>query len=164
MAFDTYITIKDIEGEVVAQGVEKSIEVYSFSWGVANTVTPGSTGGRALSAGKAQMSSLNIMKKVDKASAKLFQSCADGKQIAEATVVMRKAINGKQEIFLKYVLTDLMVESVQWSGSSGGDDTPTESVSLAFAKAQIEYTMYSEKGAPTKAGQGMWDLHKLTAK
>ena len=32
-----------------------------------------------------------------------------------------------------------MVESVQWSGSSGGDDTPTESVSFAFAKVEIDY-------------------------
>jgi type VI secretion system secreted protein Hcp len=164
MAFDTYITIKDIEGEVVAAGVEKSIEVYSFSWGVSAQVTPGSTGGAALSAGKAQMSSFNIMKKVDKASAKLFQSVADGKQIPEATVVMRKAINGKQEIFLKYVFSGLMVESVQWSGSSGGDDTPTESVSLAFAKCSIEYTMYDGKGTASKAGMAAWDLHKLTNK
>ena len=165
MAFDTYITIKDIEGEVVAAGVEKSIEIYSFSWGVSAPVTPGSTGGTALSAGKAQMSSFNIMKKVDKASAKLFQSVADGKQINEATVTMRKAGgDAGQAAFLVYEFTDLLVESVQWSGSSGGDDTPTESVSLAFAKCQIEYTMYDLKGTPSKGGQAAWDLHKLTNK
>lgn len=163
MAFDTYITIKDIEGEVVATGVEKSIEIYSFSWGVASTVTPGSTGGRALSAGKAQMSSFNIMKKVDKASAKLFQSCADGKQIAEATVVMRKAINGKQETFLKYVFTDLMVESVQWSGSSGGDDTPTESVSFAFAKVTVEYKTQAADGKLTAGTPVTWDQTKVAS-
>jgi type VI secretion system secreted protein Hcp len=161
MAFDTYITIKGVEGEVVAKGAEKSIEIYSFSWGVSNPVSAGSTGGRALSAGKAQMSSFNIMKKVDKASAKLFQNCAGGAQIPEATVIMRKAINGKQETFLKYTFTDLMVESVQWSGSSGGDDTPTESVSLAFAKVAIEYTMYDQKGTAAKAGQAEYNLHAV---
>jgi len=158
MAFDTYINIKGVDGEVSAAGAEKSIEVYSFSWGVSNPVTAGSTGGRALSGGKASLSTFNIMKKVDKTSAKLFQNCAGGQQIPEATVIMRKAINGKQETFLKYVFTDLMVESVQWSGSSGGDDTPTESVSLAFNKVAIEYTMYDQKGTATKAGQASWDL------
>ena len=33
-----------------------------------------------------------------------------------------------------------MVESIQWSGSSGGDDTPTESVSFAFAKVKVTYS------------------------
>ena len=34
----------------------------------------------------------------------------------------------------KYTFTDVMVDSIQWSGSPGGDDVPTESVSFAFAK------------------------------
>ena len=34
---------------------------------------------------------------------------------------------GHSRSFLKYTFTDVMVESIQWSGSTGGDDTPTES-------------------------------------
>ena len=37
-----------------------------------------------------------------------------------------------------------MVESIQWSGSSGGDDTPTESVSIAFAKVKISYSKQAD--------------------
>jgi type VI secretion system secreted protein Hcp len=46
--------------------------------------------------------------------------------------------------------------------SSGGDDTPTESVSLAFAKVEVEYQQQDSKGGtvgkPVKAG---WDLTKV---
>ena len=52
----------------------------------------------------------------------------------------------QQQVFLKYTFTDVMVESVQWSGSTGGDDTPTESVSLAFAKVAIEYSEAGRRG------------------
>ena len=69
----------------------------------------------------------------------------------------------EQQVFLKYVFTDVMVESVQWSGSTGGDDTPTESVSLAFAKVAIEYSKQDEAtGAMSAAGNASWDLTKVS--
>ena len=60
---------------------------------------------------------------------------------------MRKAagLDGGQQTFMKYTFTDVMVESIQWSGSSGGDDTPTESVSFAFAKVTIDYSKQDMK-------------------
>ena len=65
-------------------------------------------------------------------------------------------------MFLKYVFTDVMVESIQWSGSTGGDDTPTESVSLAFAKVAINYSKQDkETGAMAPAGDASWDLTKV---
>src|SRR5438105_3676703 len=139
MAFDTFLEIKGVEGECTAKGMEAKIEIYSFSWGASNptTVSSGATG---LSAGKVSISSFNIMKKTEKSSPVLFSACCIGKHFATATVTMRKATGeGGQKAFLTYTFTDVMVESIQWSGSSGGDDTPTESVSLAFGKVAISY-------------------------
>jgi type VI secretion system secreted protein Hcp len=165
MAFDTYLKIEGVEGEATAVGVEKQIEIYSFSWGASNPVSVASSGGAALSAGKVSISSFNIMKKADKASTALFQACANGKNFPKAWVTMRKAGGeGGQAPFLQYDFETVMVESIQWSGSSGGDDTPTESVSLAFSKVAITYSTLDAKGSPTKAGQAAWDLSKVSAK
>jgi type VI secretion system secreted protein Hcp len=159
MAFDTYIKFDGIDGEVTAKGMEKTIEIYSFSWGASNPTSAHSSGGKALSAGKVSVSSFNLMKKVDKTSAQLFQNCCTGKMINKATVTMRKAGgDAGQAAFLVYEFTDLLVESVQWSGSSGGDDTPTESVSFAFGKVDITYNQIDKKGSPTKAGQAAYDI------
>ena len=86
------------------------------------------------------------MKKTETSSSKLFAACCAGQHFPTATVEMSKATgtSGEQQVFLKYVFTDVMVESVQWSGSTGGDDTPTESVSLAFAKVAIAYSKQDE--------------------
>jgi type VI secretion system secreted protein Hcp len=98
------------------------------------------------------------MKKTEKSSAKLFQSCVSGKALDNALVTMRKAGgDAGQEAFLTYKFTNVMVESIQWSGSSGGDDSPTESVSLAFAKVEIEYKAQDDKGKVAVAGQASWD-------
>jgi type VI secretion system secreted protein Hcp len=71
--------------------------------------------------------------------------------------------SGQQQVFLKYDFTDVMVESIQWSGSSGGDDTPTESVSFAFGKVAITYSKQDDaSGAMSPAGNASWDLTKVS--
>ena len=164
MAFDTYLDITGVEGECTAKGFEKKIEIYSFSWGASNptSVGPGRDG---LSAGRVSVSSFNVMKKTEKSSAKLFQACCDGTHFPTAVVTMRKAGGAAgQQIFLKYSFTGCMVESIQWSGSSGGDDSPTESLSLAFSKVKIEYFMQDAKGSMAVAGQAQWDLVTVSSK
>jgi len=166
MSFDTYMCIDKaavVKGEATAKGLDPPVgwfEIFSFSWGASNPTTVG-TGGKGLSAGKVSVSSFNIMKKTENASPLLFMACCAGQHYKEAKVIMRKATGteGGQAIFLQYDFTDVMVESVQWSGSSGGDDTPTESVSFAFAKVAIGYSIQdTEKGTMTAGNQASWDL------
>jgi type VI secretion system secreted protein Hcp len=114
-----------------------------------------------LSAGKVSVSSFNVMKKTENASPLLFSACCNGQHYGKAKVVMRKATGADagQQIFLEYDFTDVMVESIQWSGSSGGDDTPTESLSFAFAKVEIKYSLQDTAKGGMKAGnQASWDL------
>jgi len=165
MAFDAYLKIEGVDGEVKAGGMDKTIEIYSFSFGASNPTSVNSSGGSGRSAGKVEVSSFSFMKKLDKASSTLFQSCCTGKHFPKATLSLRKA-GGEagQAVFLEYVLTQVFVDSIQWSGSSGGDDTPTESVSFNFAKIELTYNTIDEKGKASKAGQAGWDLVKLSAK
>jgi type VI secretion system secreted protein Hcp len=170
MAFDTYMMIadgSDVKGEATATGLTAPaavgwIEVFSFSWGASNPTTVGTTS-TGLSAGKVSVSSFNVMKKTELSSCKLFSACCTGQHYATATVVMRKATgtSGGQQIFLQYDFTDVMVESIQWSGSSGGDDTPTESVSFAFAAVTITYKVQAEAAGTLGDGaNASWDLTK----
>jgi type VI secretion system secreted protein Hcp len=170
MAFDTYMQINtgaspDPVGEATATFVPAmpgAFEIFSFSWGASNPTTVGTTGS-GLSAGKVSVSSFNIMKKSDKASPVLFSACCVGQHYAKAIVVCRKAAGtaGKQSIFLQYDFKDVMIESIQWSGSSGGDDTPTESVSFAFGVVNITYNLQDTvTGAVSKGSSASWDLTK----
>ena len=162
MAFDTFLDIATVEGECTADGMEKKIEIFSFSWGASNPTTV-SSGKDGLSAGKVSVSSFNVMKKSEKSSTKLFAACCAGSHFATAIVTMRKATgDAGQKAFLVYTFTDVMIESVQWSGSSGGDDTPTESLSIAFAKVSVEYSMQDDKGVMKPAGNASWDLTKVS--
>jgi type VI secretion system secreted protein Hcp len=143
MASDIFAKLGDIKGESLDDKHKDEIEVLSLSWGVSNSgsMGHGSGGGE----GKASFSDLSFMHTVDKASPVLMQNCATGVHLKEATITHRKSGKGQQE-YLIVKLNDVIVTSVQNSGSSGGGDT-TESVSLAFAKVNIEYKPQKADGS-----------------
>lgn len=160
MAFDAFLKIKGVDGEATAKGYEKAIELYSFSWGASNptTIGMGSGGG----AGKVSLSSFNIMKRTDVASAPLFTKCCTGEHLPEVLCVLRKAGGANPLEYLTYKFTEVYVDSIQWSGSSGGDDTPSESVSLTFAKVEVTYKQQDDKGGAAKTIGANWDLRTVS--
>ena len=167
MAFDTDLFLDAMPGESTAAFAAKPnghseipSEIFSFSLGASNPASVGPSSG-GLSAGRVSVSSFNLMKKTDNLSPLLFQACCNGQHIKKATIVLRKAAgkDGKQSVFLEYDFDDCMIESIQWSGSSGGDDTPTESISIAFAKIAVTYQKQDTVTGITSKGNGaLWDL------
>jgi len=158
MAFDAFLKLEGqkITGESTDKVHKGEIEIYSFSWGASNPVTMGSAQA-GMGSGKVSVSAFNVMKKTDAASPTLFQMCCTGQHFPNATVVLRKS-GGSALEYLVYKFWEVFVESIQWSGSSGGDDTPTESLSLAFGKVTIEYKQQDEKGAAKGTVAGGWDI------
>lgn len=163
MAFDAYLYITTIEGESTSKvtkpaGADKApMEIYSFSFGASNPVTISSAAAGS-GGGKVALSSFNVMKKSEKSSALLFAACAKGTHFDKAIVVLRKAGgDAGQSDFLRYTFSTVFIESIQWSGSSGGDDSPTESLSIAFGAVKIEYLKQDKKTGATTADQvAMW--------
>jgi type VI secretion system secreted protein Hcp len=164
MAYDAFMWLvggaPNANGETTdsTYSKNKAFEIYSFSWGASNPVTIGSATAGA-GAGKVSISSFNVMKKTDSASPALFLNCAKGQHFTEGHVALRKA-GGTALVYLTYDFTEVFVESVQWSGSSGGDDTPTESVSFAFSTVDIKYTPQDSKGTAGTPIPASWDLTK----
>jgi type VI secretion system secreted protein Hcp len=169
MAFDTFMYLEGGNPQVKGETQDKTysaknaFEIYSFSFGASNPTTIGSSSGGA-SAGKVSISSFNIMKKSDSASPTLFTNCCNGTHFDTATVVLRKAGGTSAVEYLSYTFKEVFVESIQWSGSSGGDDTPSESVSFAFGNVAIEYKPQVKSGAAGSSSiTATWDLTKNVA-
>jgi type VI secretion system secreted protein Hcp len=141
VASDIFAKIGDIKGESLDDKHKGEIEVLSWSWGVTNagSMAHGGGGGE----GKASFSDLSFTHKIDKASPVLMKACATGVHIKEATITHRKAGKGQQE-FLIFKMNDVIVTSVQ-DGDSGDD--LTESVSMAFAKIDLEYKPQKRDGS-----------------
>ena len=141
MAPDIFAKIGDIKGESLDSKHKDEIELLSWSWGVSHPVSGSGGGGGA---GKARFNDLSFTHKIDKASPLLLKACAAGQHLKEATITRRKAGKGQQE-FLVIKMNDVLVTSVADSDESGGDQM--ESVTLAFAKVDLEYRPQKPNGS-----------------
>lgn len=108
------------------------------SFGVLAWQLVGRGGASSGSAARVDVSSIQVMKKTDKASPSLLKACATGKHIPKATITVRKA--GSKSPYLTIKLTNVLVSSYQLDSSGGGDAKPNESLSLNFTKIEYKYS------------------------
>jgi len=140
VASDIFAKIGDIKGESHDSKHQDEIEVLSFSWGVTNPANFKAGGG----AGKATFTDLSFLHNIDKASPNLLQACATGAHLKEATITQRKAGKGQQE-YLIIKMNDVVVTGVAIADSSGV--AGSETVSMAFAKVDLEYKPQKPDGS-----------------
>ena len=162
MSFDAFLKIDGVDGESTRKGFEKQMEIQSFSFGAANP-SPVGAGGGGGGGVMVSVSSFNIIKRSDSASPLLFLACCQGDHYATASVTLNKSAGKAPIDFIKYEFEEVYVDNIQWSGSSGGDDTPTESVSFSFGKVSITYTPQKADGSKGSPAVGAWDLTLVSA-
>jgi type VI secretion system secreted protein Hcp len=73
-----------------------------------------------------------------------MQACATGTHLKEATITHRKSGKGQQE-FLIIKMNDIIITGVTHGGESG--QAGSETVSLAFAKVDLEYKPQKADGS-----------------
>jgi len=141
VAADIFAKIGDIKGESLDDKHKDEIEVLSWSWGLTDAASLAGGGGGG--EGKASSHDLSFTHKIDKASPVLMQACATGVHLKDATITHRKAGKGDQD-FLVFKMHDLIVTAVTSGDSEEGQ---LETVSLAFAKIDLEYRPQKPDGS-----------------
>ena len=143
MASDIFAKLGDIKGESQDSKHKDEVEVLAWSWGVNQSGTMAHGGGGG--AGKVSFNDFSFSHSVDKASPVLMKACATGEHIKEGTITARKAGKGQQE-FLIIKMSDIIITGVLPNGS-GGDVGPVETVTLQFAKVDLEYKPQKPDGS-----------------
>ena len=144
-----------IQGETVDATFSPSpraIELISFDWSAENTVTIGSaTGGSG--AGKAKLNRLTVEKRVDSASAALFQRLATGAHIPSMELFVRRG-GATGQGYLKYRFATVFVTSVS---PSGDGEQMRERVTFAYGAVAQRYTQQTATGAAGTVFEGGWN-------
>ncbi len=144
-ALSYYVHISTIGGESTAPNHEGWIEAFSFSAGVENPATVGPSG---ITQGTASLSSVNVLKLVDKASPKLAKAVAAGTALGDVTLDVVDSVSGLPVYHI--ILRNAFVTSDELSGSS---ELPAEFISIEFGAIEWTYT-YQPSGAVFMA---YWD-------
>jgi len=149
---DYFLNIEGIKGESTDSKHKDEIDLESWSFSESNSGDSAGRGGSG--AGKVSMGDFVFVSKYSKASPMLFLSCATGEHVKKATLTCRKA-GGKQEEYLKVVLSDLLVSSYSSGGSAHGEVVPLDQVSINFSKIEWQYSPQDNTGkvgSPVKTG------------
>jgi type VI secretion system secreted protein Hcp len=150
---DYFLEIEGIKGESTDSKHKDHIDIESWSFSEVNAGDSAGRGGGG--AGKVSMQDIHFVSKYSKASPMLFLSCATGEHLKKATLTCRKA-GGKQEEYLKVILSDLLVSSYAAGGSAHGDSVlPVDQFSINFAKIEWNYSPQDASGklgSPIKTG------------
>jgi type VI secretion system secreted protein Hcp len=148
VAVDMFLKLTPIKGESKDSKHKDEIDVLSWSWGASNTGSAQSGGGGG--AGKVNAQDMSITKYVELASPPMWLAVHNGKHFDEAILYVRKAGETPLE-YLTISMKKVFVTSIT-TGGSGGDDRPTENVTLNFAAVKIEYKEQTDTGASGVTG------------
>jgi len=163
---DYFLKLDGIDGESQDSKHTKEVELLSFYFKAFQAGTTGSaTGGGGK--GRVKLDDLTIMKKVDKASPKLFQACCSGEPVKKVVLTGRKAGKDQQD-YLKITMTDCVVslfENVRSDEALHGKVNPDqwEQVErISFNFATIDYSYKEQKADGTLSGEikGSWNATK----
>ncbi len=152
MAVDYFLKLDPVKGESTAEGFKDQVQVLSWSWGGSNTSTVSGSSGSG--AGKADLSDLNIMITMDKASPEFFKGMTEGTHYKKGILSAVKT-GAKGKPYLTVDLDEVFVTSLQLSASS---EVPTVSVSFTYKAISIEYKQQGTDGTLTSTGAVKYDV------
>ena len=140
-AFDAFLKIDGIDGEATDQRHRDHIEVFSWSWGVANREATGGGGG------KVSVSEITITKEVDKSSPKLFLSTAIGEPAGDVVLRMAESRESDEKtVYYQLELKDVYVTSIDSNVRTRKEEL-TENITLNFSEITFSFANRDESGA-----------------
>lgn len=139
MAVDYFLKIPGVDGESTDEQFAGAIVLESYSFGVANAVSPGRGSGGGV--GKATFTDLTITKRIDKSSPTLLLDCATGKHLPAVQLVSRRSPG---VVYLQITLTDVLISSFQEAGTHG--ELPLEQISFNYQKLTYAYATQQPDG------------------
>jgi type VI secretion system secreted protein Hcp len=140
MAVDMILELEGIVGESKVENFDKQIDVSSFSWGASNSGSA-HTGGGASGGGKGNIHDMSF----NNASPTLFKLCYQGKHIKTGKLHVRKSAGEEKLEYQLMEMEEVYVTNISM-GDAAGNETPSESFTLTFAKIKYTYKQQSETG------------------
>jgi type VI secretion system secreted protein Hcp len=149
MAVDMILELDNITGESKVENFTDKIDISSFSWGASNSGSA-HMGGGASGGGKGNIHDMSLTKTVDNSSPMLFQLCYQGKHIPTGKLHVRKSSGESKVEYQLFEMTEIYITNVSM-GDAAGNETPSESFTLTFAKIKYTYKQQSETGGDAPA-------------
>jgi type VI secretion system secreted protein Hcp len=150
MAFDIFLSLAGIKGESRDSAFQGTTELQSINWGFSLS------GSISQGFGKPDSDEIVVSKFVDSTSPLLIKALNSAAPIGTGKISFRKAGSAAtSNIFLVVDLVDVVVRRVTVQ-SMGGDELPSEQVSLEFREGTWTYRVQNADGSYSDASSFTW--------
>ena len=156
-----YLKIEGVRGNVTDPGHENWIEIGSFSFGVGRGIASSSPGNQSnREASVPSFTEIRVDKVMDETSPILFQLATVG-TAKRVEIHISETVAERNMVTVRYTLTDVLISN--YNVSTGGS-RPQESLSLNFARIEMSFIPYNDKGetgSPVAAGYDLVLARKI---
>ncbi|RQO39646.1 type VI secretion system tube protein Hcp [Variovorax sp. KBW07] len=150
-----YLKLNGVKGQTQVKGHEDSLEVLSFQFGGGISVTTG-TSNQTRTTDTPHFSEITLSRISDSATPQLLQKLAQAEVFeGKSVITFTREDKGVLLDLIVVTLTDVILSGL--SLSSGGEP-PSESLSLNYAKIELDYTKQKEAGGQEGIAPFMWNL------
>jgi type VI secretion system secreted protein Hcp len=139
-----FVKIGDIKGEATDNDHKDWIIIESMSAPVTRSIPAGAKD-QQRTKGDTTLGDVVVTRNLDKSSTKIQAACANGTFFKDVEIHLCTTVKNKQEPYLKYKLSDVIISSYSISGTASGDPLPVEQVSLSYTQAEWTYVIVDPK-------------------
>ena len=144
-----YMKLGDIKGEASDSDHKEWILLDSMSSPMFRSVPSGAKD-QQITKGETTLGDIAVSRQLDKSSTKLQEACANGTFFKEVEIHFCTTVKNKQEPYLTYKLSDVIVSSYSFHGNSSGSPLPSEQVTMGYTKAEWTYIVIDPKTGDKK--------------
>ena len=139
-------------------GTQPVVELRSFSLGVENSTTFGSTTATGTTVGRTMFNEASFEKPVDLLSPSLYQLSARGARLDRLQVFIRQTGGDAfaPKPYLVYGFSLVFITKIDWSASDG-DEQPTERVIFLYGQLGLAYYPQRPDGTFGTLKRTSWD-------
>ena len=139
-----FMKLGDIKGEASDADHKEWILIESMSAPIFRSVPQGAKD-QQRTKGDTTLGDVVVVRQLDKSSTKLQENCANGTFFKEVEVHFCTTVKNKQEPYLTYKLSDVIISSFSMHANSSGSPLPTEQITLGYTKAEWNYIVVDPK-------------------
>ena len=139
-----FMKLGDIKGEATDADHKDWIIIESMSSPIFRSVPEGAKD-QQRTKGDTTLGDIVVVRQLDKSSTKLMEACANGAFVQEVEVHFCTTVKNKQEPYLKYKLSNVIISSFSMHANSSGDPLPTEEITLGYTEVEWTYIVIDPK-------------------
>ena len=154
-----FMKLGDIKGECTDTDHKDWIIIESMSSPMYRSIPQGAKD-QQRTKGETTLGDIVVVRQLDKSSTKLQEACANGTFFKEIEIHFCTTVKNKQEPYLTYKLSDVIISSYSFHGNSSGSPLPTEQITMGYTKVEWNYIVVDPKtgdkngNVPAKYHQG----------